>query len=107
MEFQMTEVPRDRQWFADYLPLMRSFKESWASLAAKDNVRELLVRKRAVPVKKDPAEALNSLAKRPCRFALAVAQDEGDECLVAEAPLGEEGVPLLAALVQDALVQGP
>ncbi|KAK9827227.1 hypothetical protein WJX74_010914 [Apatococcus lobatus] len=109
MEFMATEVARDRGWFAAQLPSMMSFWETWKELAAKDNVRELLVRKRAVAVPPDPSQAAQVLAKRPCCFVSEVAVPEGkvDEVLVAEPAVDEEGVPLLHAFLDEAPVQVP
>ncbi len=111
-EFQLTEVPRDRAWFAASLPSMRTFWESWKELAARPDVRDMLVRKRAVPAQVDPKEAARALAKQPCGFVRvrlqAVGDDEVGEGLVGEAAAAaEEGVPLLAAVVEEAAVQVP
>lgn len=86
MEFQCTEVPRDREWFNAHKPSMLSFWETWKGLAKRDDVRELLVRKRAVSLPPDHELAARALARRPCCFVseVAVAQGEADEVAVVE-----------------------
>lgn len=109
MEFQCTEVPRDRGWFAAHKPSMLSFWETWKALAQRDDVRELLVRKRAVSLPPDHELAAKVLARRPCGFVseVGVAQGEAHEVAVVEPAVDEEGVPLLHAFVDQAAVQVP
>lgn len=106
-EFLVTDVPRDRDWFAANLPPMLMFWDSWKELAARADRRDLLVRKRAVAQVVTPEEAAQVLAKRPFRF-LRESHDEVGE--VGEGQGGapaEEGVPLAPAVFQQAPVQVP
>lgn len=106
LEFCVTHVERDRAWFAEQLPIMESFMDTWQTLSKQDNVRDLLVRKRIAPLPPDPEVALGALAKRPCAF-LAVADDKVDEIGKGELVVDEERVPLACAFVQDTSVHVP
>ena len=118
-EFVVTKVPRDREWFDANFPRMLLFWDACQEMSARPDKRDILVRKRALPVPISKEDAMAALAKGPCGINLedamddpfincsGVGEDEISEIIEAQAVVGEEREPLTLRVLDGGSVQGP
>lgn len=106
-EFQLTVVPRDREWMGEALPKMKRFWDTWKENMEIPGIRDILVRKRAASLPREKKDATEQLAEHPCRIivldeteeASGMGENEIHKCPKVELVVGEEGESLASAII--------